>query len=174
MSLCDELNKKGLMLRYLATFISLPLVFFLFRKKMLNRYLFLILPILLTLLDFLDGVFAYYYKDKKDNCVNTVYYQTYDKICDSASYVWTYLMFLYFLNGDSWLLFFVVYRIIGVSLFTLTKNGTWYVIFFDFVKEYLLYRFVFGKSFKYIPIFILYKIGHEIAMHLINATVQYT
>jgi len=174
MSRCEEWYKKGLMLRYLATFISLPVVFFLFRKKSLNRYLFLILPIILTLLDWLDGTFKSRYNDTNETCGNSLYYQTYDKICDSVSYVWSYVLILYFLKGVPLLLFFIVYRIIGVSLFLLTKNRIWYVFFFDFVKEYILYRFVFGKSLNYIPLFILFKIGFECYMHVINATVQFT
>lgn len=173
MSLCEEWYKKGYMLRYFATFIALPAVFLLFRKK-LNRYLFLILPIILTLLDWLDGTFKNLYNDTNENCGNSLYYQTYDKICDSASYVWTYVLILYFLKEDPLLLFFIVYRIIGVSLFLFTKNRTWYVVFFDFVKEYILYRFVFGKNLNYIPLFILFKIGFECHMHVINDTVQFT
>ena len=174
MNQCDELNKNGIMLRYVCTFITLPLIFFLFSKQNLIRYLFLTIPIILSLLDGIDCTFVGYYKDTNENCVDTAYYQTYDKICDSFSYVWTYVLILYFLKDDPLLLFFIVYRIIGVSLFTITKNGTWYVVFFDFVKEYILYRFVFGKNLTYIPLFILFKIGVECHLHLINATVQFT
>jgi hypothetical protein len=167
----DELNKNGLMLRYVCTFITLPLIFFFFCKQNLRRYLFLTIPIILSLLDGIDNIFSFQYTV---DCCNNAYYKTYDKICDSFSYVWTYLMFLYFLKGDSWLLFFIVYRIIGVSLFSFTKNGTWFVVFFDFVKEYIFYRLFFGKNLNYIPLFILVKIGVECYLHVIKSTVQYT
>jgi len=88
-------------------------------------------------------------------------YQMRDKICDTI----TYLLLFKFFDLDYAMLFFVLYRMLGVILFYFTKNSKWLVIFFDFVKEYFLYVFVFGYDYSYIPAFITGKILFEYQKH---------
>ena len=64
------------------------------------------------------------------------HYQKYDKIVDIFSYI--LLLFIYY--DDKLLLYFIIYRLIGVILFSLTKKSIYLIIFFDFIKEYLLYQ----------------------------------
>lgn len=85
-------------------------------------------------------------------------------MCDSISYL---LLFLFF-KLNNILLFFIIYRIIGVILFLITKDSRCFIIFFDFVKEYLLYLFIFGNNNLYLPIFILCKICFEYYYHIIH------
>jgi len=163
MDICNKLVSDGMNIRYIATLLSFYLVAL--NITFLNNYLYLLLPILLTVLDAVDGIFTlfYKYKNKYDGCKFEYYYQITDKICDSISYL---LLFLFF-KLDTLLLLFIVYRIIGVVLFYFTKNSSWFILFFDFAKEYLLYLFVFGNNYTYLPICILLKMVFEYYQHTI-------
>jgi len=169
---CEPLIQKGFILRNVLTLLVLFVLFFSLSNKSIRKYLFLILPILLTLSDNSDNYFLYSFEDslipsKKNKCAKTFYYHQRDKISDSLGYVWTYLFLFFFLKGDPFLLFFVLYRIVGVGFFSYTKDSSWLVLFFDFVKEYLLYLFVFGKNVTYLPFFIALKILYEYLFHSI-------
>ena len=153
MDKCEQLINMGRNIRYVTTIV----VFYLLGKK--NKYL--ILPIVLTVLDSLDTLPLLVYNQIK--CTHLFYYQVNDKICDSISYL---LLFLFF-KLDNLVFFFALYRIIGVILFRITKDSRWLILFFDFVKECLLYLFIFGKKDSYIFIFILFKIGVEYYFHTI-------
>ena len=166
MSTCEELLYKGFVIRYIATILSLGVLFFYLYKKKVKVYLYLIIPILLSVLDFVDNTIANYHNKK---CTKAFYYQYWDKVCDSFSYVVASLLLWIFLKSDMILFFFVLYRIIGVFLFSVTKNSAWLVVFFDFVKEYMVYLFLFGKNVNYLPIFIIGKIIFEAVYHnLVN------
>jgi hypothetical protein len=164
MDICNKLVTDGINIRYITTFLSFYVVAL--NITFLNKYLYLLLPILLTVLDAIDSIFIlhYNYKNKYNRCKFGYNYQISDKICDSISYL---LLFLFF-KLDIILLLFVVYRIIGVVLFYFTKNSSWLILFFDFAKEYLLYLFIFGNNYIYLPIFILLKIGFEYYHHTIT------
>lgn len=157
---CKKLIDNGMILRYIVTVITF--YFLSLNVSTLKNYIYLILPIVLTLLDGLDNIFTGF--DKDNNCVKSFYYQSNDKICDSISYLLLYAFF----KLDFILLFFILYRVIGVILFYYTKNSSWLILFFDFAKEYLLYFFIFGNNFVYLPFFILCKIGFEYYHHTIN------
>ncbi len=47
------------------------------------------------------------------------------------------------------------------------------MVFFDFVKEYLLYSFVFKNNYTYIPIIVICKIAYEIYFHSVINKLQY-
>lgn len=158
MDICDSKIKNGILIRYIITI----LVFYILSLKIdtYYKYIYLILPILLTLFDNVDNIFTFSYKN--NNCTKSYYYQYNDKICDIISYL---LLFSFF-KLDNSILFFIFYRIIGVILFYFTKNTIWLVIFFDFVKEYLIYMFIFQNNYNYIlPILILFKIIFEYYFH---------
>lgn len=148
--------------------IILTLIFYLFLKKMehvpiINKYLYLILFIFLLFLDCLDNIYYYnidFLIDVKNILVpkkiGSIVSQKNDKVIDIFSYI---LLFLF--DIDNYLKFFILYRLIGVILYIQTHNRRELVIFFDFVKEYLLYISIFGNNYKYLLIFILAKIIFE-------------
>jgi hypothetical protein len=154
-----KLINKGMISRIIITiivFISLQLI--LKRgNKFFNKYFLLILPIVLTFLDGSDFLYmdSYVYKS------NVLYYNLIDKCIDTLSYIVAYFMF----NLDNVFSYFLIYRIIGVLLYMLTLNSKWFIIFFDFMKEYLIYYYFFNNNYKYLWIFILLKIYHEIYLH---------
>jgi len=167
---CEQLIQKGVILRTIITFISFYCIYLYLQNKWVMKYLYLIVPIILTLSDHVDNFFLYSFNSffpTKNKCSKLFYYHIYDKITDSLSYVLTYLFLLFFLNNDPLLLFFVMYRIVGVCIFSFTKDSSWLILFFDFVKEYLLYLFLFGKNFDHLPIFIALKIMFESLFHTI-------
>ena len=174
MNECEHLLKYGFEFRLLLTFLSFYILLLFINKKDVRKYILLIIPIILMCLDGLDKLppekwtwniikTFLYYKD----CGKTFYYHKNDKTVDFISYVVTYLFLTLFFENDFLLLFFVLYRIVGVFIFSFTKDSSWLILFFDFIKEYLLYLFLFGKNFNYLPLFIMLKIMFEIFLHTI-------
>ena len=160
---CNHRINDGVKLRYILTIIVLIILSYYQRSKFISKYLLLIIPIVLTLLDFSDfsDNIITTIKNNYLKCTNTFHYQIVDKICDSISYL---LLFVFF-DLNYLLLFFILYRIIGVFLFWFTKNSWWFVIFFDFAKEFLLYLFIFGTNYSYLFICIIFKITFEYIFH---------
>jgi len=116
-------------------------------------------PILLTGLDLADNVLI-----PNKSCTKTYDYQTKDKIVDVISY----LMLLYFYETDEYLKLFVIYRLIGIILYVLTRNSDWLIVFVDVVKEYMIYKYIFGKNNNYLPILVFGKVLFEIYFHKIK------
>ena len=116
------------------------------------------------------------YKEKQ--CTKRFYYQVSDKIYDSISYLMVYVFLRQFFRldakSDMILLLFILYRIIGVVLFYKTKNSTWLILFFDFIKEFFLYLAIFGNNYSYIGLFIGCKIMFEYYYHTIHNPNNYT
>jgi hypothetical protein len=173
---CNKLINSGIITRYILTII---IIYILSRTIADNKYIYLILPIILTLLDEVDNIFFYdftklfhYQQIEKINnsCTKSFYYQSSDKICDTVSY----LLISIFFKVDYLFLFFILYRVIGVILFYITKNSKWLIIFFDFAKEYLIYLFIFGENYFYIPYFIFFKICFEYYYHTKHNLNNYT
>ena len=163
---CKENIFNGMILRYVITIFSFYILFLFRNNESINKNIYLILPILLVILDGVDSIFTFY---KKNNCNQTFYYQYLDKICDSISYL---LLFLFF-KLENILLYLVLYRIIGVILFYITKNSIYLMLFFDFVKEYLFYSFVFKNNYIYLPLFVICKIAYEIYFHSVINKLHY-
>lgn len=137
---------EGMILRTVFTYY--------FLKNSQNNLLYT--PLLLTGLDLFDNVLL---KDKK--CTKTFNYQMKDKAVDVISYI----MLLYFYDFDKYLKYFVIYRLIGVTMYILTRNSDWLIIFFDFVKEYMIYRYIFGENNNYLLVSMIGKILFEIFYH---------
>lgn len=133
----------------------------------MHKNLYLILPILLTILDLVDNSFTFFYKHNR--LTHTFHYQTYDKVVDSFSYL---LLFAFF-KLDTNVLYFTLYRIVGVILFCVTRNSKWLILFVDFVKEYMLYVFLFSNNMKYLPVCILSKMLFEYYFHTHHLKSQY-
>jgi hypothetical protein len=163
---CNKLIDDGMIIRMMATVISL---YILSLNTTYNKYTLIILPVLLTILDSFDGIPAVI--NKQNQCIQQYYYQIIDKMVDSTSYVLVYFYLQYFFrldtNSNTILLIFILYRIIGVGLFYKTKDSIWLIVFFDFVKEFLLYLAVFGNNYSYIFFFIVCKIIFEYYLHTI-------
>ena len=101
----------------------------------------LILPLILFLLDGVDEIpplINLGYKNKKRAC-KTFRYQSLDKINDLLSYILTCIIF----RLDKYFIFFIMIRTIGVSLFLKYRKVRYLILFPDFMKEYLLYRYFF-------------------------------
>jgi hypothetical protein len=157
----------GFMSRIIATFI-----FFIFLKKMENipfiqKYLYLLIFIGLLALDSIDTFYLLNINNVHNfdiilhKLYKIKYYQINDKIID----IFTYLLLISLFPSDNILKFFVLYRLIGVLLYLKTKNNYSLVIFFDFIKEYLLYLFIFGHNYIYLTLFLILKIILEFYLY---------
>lgn len=155
------------MSRIIATFI-----FFIFLKKMENipfiqKYLYLLIFIGLLVLDSIDTFYLLNINNVHNfdiilhKLYKIKYYQINDKIIDT----FTYLLLISLFPSDNILKFFVLYRLIGVLLYLKTKNNYSLVIFFDFIKEYLLYLFIFGHNYIYLTLFLILKIILEFYLY---------
>jgi len=163
MNSCKQYINDGIYIRYILTFSVLYLLSVYHNKtnnRFIRNYLYLLLPFLLLILDLTDNIVTTFHNQTKV-CAKTFHYQKLDKICDLVSY---FALFLFF-DFDNYLKYFVLYRGIGVILFCLTKNSIWLIVFFDFIKEYLLYLFIFGNKFIYLPFFMVCKIIFEYYLH---------
>jgi len=125
----------------------------------------LVLPILLLLLDEADNIFI----RSNKTCTKTFNYQIKDKITDVLSYLYAYTLFSLDVN----VLYFTLYRLIGVILFYLTKSSIWLIVFFDFVKEYMVYTYFFENNYMYLVPCIFIKIIFECIWHLKVNTQSY-
>tara|TARA_B110000483_G_scaffold156428_1_gene185741 strand:+ start:16433 stop:16945 length:513 start_codon:yes stop_codon:yes gene_type:complete len=157
----------GFVSRIIATFI-----FFIFLKKMENipfiqKYLYLLIFIGLLALDSIDTFYLLNINNVHNfdiilhKLYKIKYYQINDKIID----IFTYLLLISLFPSDNILKFFVLYRLIGVLLYLKTKNNYSLVIFFDFIKEYLLYLFIFGHNYIYLTLFLILKIILEFYLY---------
>jgi hypothetical protein len=162
-SKCSEPINNSMIIRGCLTILSLYFLSTKLHIDFLNNNLLLILPILLTLLDFTDNIetFELKYRKKENGCTKTFDYQIKDKILDISSYFYTYYLFP--LDRNIGLL--SLYRTIGTILFSITKKSYWLVVFFDFVKEYMVYIYFFKDNFKYLPLTTLIKIAFEFYFH---------
>ena len=165
---CIHAIKNGFIFRSLVTLISFVTIYMNNNNSFIKQYLIIIIIILLFVFDELDQAFLI--KDKltnapADRCSRLFNYQYKDKINDIISYI---LIFILFFNKNYIILFLILYRIIGVTLFSIKKDSKWLIIFFDFIKEYLLYFFLFGNNYTYIPVAIILKVAFEYYHHTIN------
>ena len=170
---CAKYVSYGMALRTVCTFIS----FYLVKHYASNWNIYLVLPILLTILDFVDNVFIKSAQNSKNvsimegtNCTRKYkvsrIYHTSDKIIDTLSYILCYIYFYKELN-DPILEFFILHRLVGVICFISTFNKYYLVGFFDFVKEYMLYKYFFKNNYVYLPFFVIIKIIFEYVLHLL-------
>jgi len=148
-----------IMIRFIVTLI----IFYLISKnkiKWIENNLLIILAFILLLLDRVDGfLIQHVYKTRK--CSKSFNYQSSDKILD----IFTYSLLLFVLPNDSVLKFFILFRFIGTVLFYVNRNSVWLIYFFDFVKEYLVYLYLFGKNSSVLYFLIVFKIMFEFYFH---------
>ena len=184
---CRNLYEYGMVIRTLVTIILFFILFSLMKNgnKFCNKYFLIILAVLLYIIDGTDnlpGLYYYIYKPEsveakchynirvesklnsyKQGIKNydTLYYNIIDKCVDTLTYIIAYFVF----NLNSTFLYFLLYRIIGVILYLFTLNSRWLILFFDFMKEYLIYFFLAKNDLSYIWLFIILKINFEIYLH---------
>lgn len=161
---CSKILNENMIVRVFLFFLFLLILFKYSDNKIIHKYLLLILVVGLFISDKSDTFFPIFFdplftneKPKYNNCLYTDFYTIKDKIADLASYV---LVFLIFFKNDYLLLAFILYRMVGIILYLTTNNTKWFIPFFDFIKEYLLYNYLF-KTNKYIFVFIILKIIYE-------------
>ena len=165
---CNNYVNNSMIFRSVITIITFILLYkSCNNNKFINKNIYIILPILLYLLDILDGEYLRLFNKK--NCCKYFQYQLMDKIIDIISYC----LLFFIIKKDIILYICIIYRLIGVILFIITKNSYFLVIFFDFVKEYLLYRYIFDNNYKYIYVFIMLKIMFEYLLHIIYENSNY-
>jgi hypothetical protein len=148
---------KGFVVRLvltLGTFIILPYL-------KLDKYYFIILPIVLTLLDFTDNIFTNLAKPFQ-SVANSTFYHLQDKIIDALSYIFVWYVF----KLDNKFLYLVLYRLIGVYWYYHTDNKKIFTLFPDLFKEFLFIHGIFEFN-KYIPyvIVLIIKIIFEYLFH---------
>jgi hypothetical protein len=176
--ICNGLIDNGMIVRYMISILVFYILIICCKNKYIKNYIYLILPIILTLLDKIDNKFILSFINNGNNtthlsCAGLFNYQKSDKICDSFSYLLAYIFLAICFKVDNILLFLIIYRIIGVILFTVTKNSRWLILFFDFIKEYFIYLFIFHNNYMYIPLFILCKIIFEYYWHTTKNSNKY-
>jgi hypothetical protein len=161
---CSKILNENMIVRVFLFFLFLLILLKYSNNKVIHKYLLLILITGLIVSDIADTTFPNFIgplftngKSKYNTCNYTNFYVIKDKIADLASYI---LVFLIFFKNDYLLLSFILYRVVGIVLYLLTNNTNWFILFFDFIKEYLLYNYLF-KTNKYIIIFIILKINYE-------------
>ncbi len=127
--------------------------------------------ILILLADYIDCFIINYIG--KTNC-KTFLYQIGDKLLDLFSYYLIYKL----LNLDILYLYVIIYRLIGVFLFSISNSRIFLIIFGDYFKEILVYNYLFHQlNFKKIDygiiIIIIIKTIFEYYWHIIKNPISY-
>jgi hypothetical protein len=157
---CITYVNYGMVTRIILTIVSFTMLYN--YKHILGKNIYLILPILLLVLDKFDNVSI---------CTDTFYYQINDKIVDLLSYLLVLTIIPLHTTNGIIIAILIIYRLIGVLLFGITKVSISIIIFFDFVKEYLLYFYLFRDNFTYLTVFVIAKFLMEYIQHyIINKT----
>jgi|688.fasta_scaffold316890_2 hypothetical protein len=93
-------------------------------------------------------------------------YQLRDKIVDTLSYA--YVLLVYSEQLDPLFRIALIYRTIGVILFIATRQSFWLILFFDTVKEILLYRYLFEENNTYLVVMVILVILYEVVHKTMN------
>ncbi len=153
--------QKGMMLRVILTLVVIPLL-----KVWSAVDIRIQLYLALAILDNLDYTATqYFFSDNRVNYGPTKEYQNLDKIVDTLSYWYVVVCYLHTGIVTPLFLRLLVYRTIGVLLYLVTQQSICLIVFFDAVKEALLYDMWFGSDYTYLPVLIgsvvLFEIGHK-------------
>jgi len=159
-NICTKSIGMDVIIRIFSTIICF---YFVHKYYSNNNYIYLLLPVLLTILDFTDNTVQYIsskkYNVSKDQCIHTFLYQSLDKITDILSYILVWYLF----DKSHNILMLIIIRIIGVIFFISCKKSFYLILFPDLIKEYMLCKyFNMDKNFPYI---IIFKIIFEFYYH---------
>ena len=183
MNSCKDFYNYGIINRVFFTIISFYILYSLMKNgnKFCNKYFLIILAVLLSILDGTDNVHGVYYynynpesiqskcyyhillekklNDYKQGIKNydTLYYNIADKCVDTLFYILAYFVF----RLNNIFLYFLLYRMIGIGIYIYTQNSRWLILFFDFMKEYLVYFFLAKNNLSYMWFFVSLKISLE-------------
>lgn len=117
----------------------------------------IVLALLMGILDYADSVPL-----TNHTCTKTFAYQSRDKIGDFVTYLIAYYMF----GLDETYLWFLLWRLVGVGLFLVSKKSWPLIICPDLMKEYLVYSDLVHTN-DYLPILVFGKIGYEYYFHTV-------
>lgn len=126
-----------------------------------------VLVLMIFLLDYIGPLYTIADRKKYVELTQSEEYQQADKVSDAL----TYLMLIYLIPNEPVLHFFVLYRVFGVLVYFWTQQIWPVIVFFDFVKEYILFKALFAKSEHANTIFvvsIVLKILFEVYFHTVH------
>lgn len=174
LSICKKTIQQGAILRILITIC----LFYLISRSgsmLMSKYLFLILPVGLVLLDLIDNIpsFLHWWNQgyNKDKCTHLFAYQSTDKVIDLLSYLLA--IYWFGLHSDPLFLVFCGLRACGVLGFLLTSKSYPLMIFPDLIKEYMIYRYFIPQGGAWLPAVIIAKICFEIYFHTVRNSSSY-
>ncbi len=153
---CKQPIRIGQQIRILATLLIFPLLKYL---RLNDKLLLLVITFFIFFLDSLDSEYLKSKKQKK--CVETLFYQQYDKIIDLLTYIYV----LYVFKLDNLYSVFCLFRALGTIFFLITNESYYLMITPDFMKEYLVYRYLFPTENKYLVYLFIYKYTFEVVWH---------
>jgi hypothetical protein len=123
----------------------------------------------LTILDIIDcnPVVLSFMKGTETYCSLNPTYEFYDKVVDLFQNIVAVILLSQHVDIPPLALFFIAYRAVGVFYHYLTKDTLSYVMFVEFIKEYLLLLWYFNGRIPhvYLIIAILAKAVYEYSMH---------
>ena len=137
--------------------IAATLIFFLCIQRLPFR-VYLILPFFLTALDGIDSTISI---KAGPQALHTFSYKIRDKMADAISYLFAFVIF----RIDKEFLYYLMFRVVGIILFGMTRDVKWLVIFPDLLKEYLLYHEVYNGEMSGFPVLIPVKMVFEQYRH---------
>lgn len=146
-------------------FVTLGLIYVVRKYYSHSKYLLLILFFKALAIDTTDTLFAFFYKGIStcwNDCPRSLLYD----VIDNSLHLITYYLIYQMLHHNSTVGFFIGLRILGFILFYPTQNRKWMIPFFNFIKEYLLYEYIFGKNLTYFPIVMIGKIAVDYYLHI--------
>ena len=139
---------KAFLTRIAATLVYMSLA------KRFNGLNYLLLPFFFTYLNtikydisVIDGPYA----------TRTFSYKIRDRLADVISYMITFTLF----PRDTFYLYCVTLRLIGVLLFGMTRDDRWLIVFPDVAGEYLMYHFIYNGDMSGFPIVFPVKMVYE-------------
>ena len=140
-------------------FLSL-IVFIVIYNKQLLQSPYLTIPLLTLANDLVDSTVIHIKTNWQP--IKDVKYTYYDKILDAISYI---AMVPYIYNKDVIAVLLILWRTLGVIIYTQTKN-VWSLVFgVDYVKEYLLLKY-FNVSNEILLCGFIAKLGFEYGKYI--------
>lgn len=102
-------------------------------------------------------------------CSKNRTYSILDKIIDIIQYIYAIYLLKNIITTSQFniISIFIIFRIIGIISYISIQKSWLYIIFFDFIKEYLLLIYLFGNKLnnKVFIIAIILKVLYEYSMH---------